>query len=74
MARRSGKRGPDKEFNLVAKRLWLSEAAKQKLDEAAEQRGISAGRFVTALLAQEAGVPVETLLRDLDQEVLQETA
>ncbi len=74
MARQSGKPGPDPQFTLVAKRLWLSEAAKTKLDEIAKERGLSAGRFVTALLAREAGVPEEELLRDLNQEVLRESA
>lgn len=74
MARQSGKPGPDRQFNLVPKKLWLSEAAKKALDEIAQERGVSAGRMVTTLLAQEAGVPVETLLRNLGQEALPESA
>ncbi|MFF5037502.1 hypothetical protein [Nocardia salmonicida] len=74
MARQSGKPGPDPQFTLVPKRLWLSEAAKTKLDEIAKERGLSAGRFVTALLARETGVPEEELLRDLNQRTLKESA
>lgn len=74
MARQSGKPGPDPQFELVAKRLWLSQTAKIKLDEIAKERGLSAGRFVTALLAREVGVPEQELLRDLNQEELRESA
>lgn len=55
-------------------KLWMAESAKAALGNLAEAKGVSAGMAVTLLIAEKTGMPLEEPLRDINQEMLRESA
>lgn len=76
MASRTGKPGPDPYlgYTPVQAKVWMSESARDLLKDLAERHGQANGAYLMSLLARDAGVPLETLMRDKDQEVLPQSA
>jgi hypothetical protein len=76
MARGTGKRGPDPYlgYTPVQAKAWVSEPGRDLLKELAEKNKQPVGAYLMSLLAREAGVALDELKRDYDQEVLPQSA